>query len=74
MKKRNHDTELAADISSLRKKDTNDYGIKLTVMLIASRKMLDGPLLDTRLTCIRRQNGLDSWAALLFSVQSVLLS
>ncbi|KAJ7593749.1 Gryzun, putative trafficking through golgi-domain-containing protein [Mycena floridula] len=63
MEERNHDTELAAEIS-LRKKDTNDRGIKLTVVLIASRKMLDDPLLDTRLTYIRRQSGLDSRAAL----------
>lgn len=36
---RHHDTDLAAEIA-LRKKDTNERGIKLTVVLIATRKML----------------------------------
>ncbi|KAF9012565.1 glutathione transferase omega-1 [Cyathus striatus] len=60
---RRRDTEMAAEIA-LRKKATNDRGIKLTVVLMASRKMLDDPTLDNRLTYIRRQSGLDSRAAL----------
>ncbi|KAF8627616.1 hypothetical protein AX15_004317 [Amanita polypyramis BW_CC] len=58
-----HDAELAAEIAQ-RKKTTNDRGIKLTVVLMASRRMLDDPTLDPRLTFIRRQSGLDSRAAL----------
>ncbi|KAI0034857.1 Gryzun, putative trafficking through golgi-domain-containing protein, partial [Vararia minispora EC-137] len=57
------DAELSADIAQ-RKKSTGDRGIKLTVVLLASRKMLDDPALDTRLSFIRRQSGLDSRAAL----------
>ncbi|RDB24899.1 Trafficking protein particle complex subunit 11 [Hypsizygus marmoreus] len=60
---RRRDTELAAEVA-LRKKSTNERGIKLTVVLMASRKMLDDPTLDARLTYIRRQSGLDSRAAL----------
>uniref|UniRef100_A0A8H7Y8D4 Trafficking protein particle complex subunit 11 domain-containing protein n=1 Tax=Psilocybe cubensis TaxID=181762 RepID=A0A8H7Y8D4_PSICU len=60
---RKKDTELAADVAA-RKKITNERGIKLTVVLMASRKMLDDPSLDARLTFIRRQSGLDSRAAL----------
>ncbi|KAF8161338.1 Gryzun, putative trafficking through golgi-domain-containing protein [Crassisporium funariophilum] len=60
---RRRDQELAADVAQ-RKKITNDRGIKLTVVLMASRKMLDDPTLDARLTFIRRQSGLDSRAAL----------
>lgn len=60
---RKRDAELAAEIS-LRKKATNERGIKLTVVLIASRRMLDDLTLDGRLTFIRRQSGLDSRAAL----------
>ncbi|KAJ3808756.1 hypothetical protein EV368DRAFT_42124, partial [Lentinula lateritia] len=55
-----------------RKRSTNERGIKLTVVLMASRKLLDdsasgaagGLGLDARLTFIRRQSGLDSRAAL----------
>ncbi|KAJ3863828.1 hypothetical protein EV359DRAFT_64503 [Lentinula novae-zelandiae] len=65
------DTELAALIAQ-RKRTTNERGIKLTVVLMASRKLLDdsasgaagGLGLDARLTFIRRQSGLDSRAAL----------
>ncbi|KAI0776280.1 Gryzun, putative trafficking through golgi-domain-containing protein [Trametes elegans] len=57
------DTELSAEIAH-RKKSTNERGIKLTVVLMASRRMLDDPTLDGRLTCIRRQSGLDPRAAL----------
>ncbi|KAF9560978.1 hypothetical protein CPC08DRAFT_817945 [Agrocybe pediades] len=60
---RRRDTELSAEIAQ-RKKITNERGIKLTVVLMASRKMLDDPSLDNRLTFIRRQSGLDSRAAL----------
>ncbi|KAI9062346.1 hypothetical protein FKP32DRAFT_1593495 [Trametes sanguinea] len=57
------DTELSAEIAQ-RKKSTNERGIKLTVVLMASRRMLDDPTLDGRLTYIRRQSGLDPRAAL----------
>ncbi|KAJ6593407.1 Gryzun, putative trafficking through golgi-domain-containing protein [Mycena capillaripes] len=60
---RRRDAELAADVA-LRKKSTNERNIKLTVVLMASRRMLDDPSLDGRLTYIRRQSGLDSRAAL----------
>ncbi|KAL0072574.1 hypothetical protein AAF712_000337 [Marasmius tenuissimus] len=60
---RRNDTELAAEVA-LRKRSTNERGMKLTVVLLASRKILDDPSLDTRLTFIRRQSGLDSRAAL----------
>ncbi|EUC61804.1 glutathione transferase omega-1 [Rhizoctonia solani AG-3 Rhs1AP] len=57
------DTELAMEIAT-RKRSTNERGIKLTVVLLASRRALDDPALDTRLSSIRRQGGLDSRAAL----------
>ncbi|OBZ70000.1 Trafficking protein particle complex subunit 11 [Grifola frondosa] len=60
---RRRDTELSAEISQ-RKRITNERGIKLTVVLMASRRMLDDPSLDARLTYIRRQSGLDPRAAL----------
>ncbi|KAH9889488.1 Gryzun, putative trafficking through golgi-domain-containing protein [Cubamyces lactineus] len=60
---RRRDTELSAEIAH-RKKSTNERGIKLTVVLMASRRMLDDPTLDGRLTYIRRQSGLDPRAAL----------
>ncbi|EPQ55211.1 hypothetical protein GLOTRDRAFT_41884 [Gloeophyllum trabeum ATCC 11539] len=60
---RHRDTELSAEIAQ-RKKSTSERGIKLTVVLMASRKMLDDPSLDSRLTYIRRQSGLDSRASL----------
>ncbi|KAJ3575278.1 hypothetical protein NP233_g1192 [Leucocoprinus birnbaumii] len=60
---RRRDTDLSAEIAN-RKKSTNDRNIKLTVVLLASRKMLDDPALDARLTFIRRHSGLDSRAAL----------
>ncbi|KAJ7287102.1 Gryzun, putative trafficking through golgi-domain-containing protein [Mycena rebaudengoi] len=63
LEERKRDSELAADIA-LRKKTTNERSIKLTVVLIGSRRMLDDPALDSRLTYIRRQSGLDSRAAL----------
>ncbi|KIY46190.1 hypothetical protein FISHEDRAFT_47894 [Fistulina hepatica ATCC 64428] len=60
---RRKDTGLAQEIAQ-RKRTTSERGIKLTVVLIASRRMLDDPTLDGRLTFIRRQSGLDSRAAL----------
>ncbi|OAX31943.1 hypothetical protein K503DRAFT_702885 [Rhizopogon vinicolor AM-OR11-026] len=60
---RRRDAELSAEVAA-RKKTTNERGIKLTVVLLASRRMLDDPSLDSRLTFIRRQSGLDSRAAL----------
>ncbi|KAJ2918543.1 hypothetical protein MD484_g1826, partial [Candolleomyces efflorescens] len=60
---RRRDTDLAAEIAQ-RKKGTNDRGVKLTVVLMASRRLLDDPSLDSRLTFIRRHSGLDSRAAL----------
>ncbi|KAJ7686580.1 Gryzun, putative trafficking through golgi-domain-containing protein [Mycena rosella] len=63
LEERKRDSELAADVA-LRKKSTNERNIKLTVVLMATRRMLDDPSLDNRLTYIRRQSGLDSRAAL----------
>ncbi|KAH7102159.1 Foie gras liver health family 1-domain-containing protein [Auriculariales sp. MPI-PUGE-AT-0066] len=60
---RRHDMELANEIAS-RKKAATERGIKLTCVLLASRRMLDDPNLDPRLTFIRRQSALDSRAAL----------
>ncbi|KAG9221235.1 hypothetical protein CCMSSC00406_0008930 [Pleurotus cornucopiae] len=60
---RRRDAELSSEVA-LRKKTTNERGIKLTVVLMATRRMLDDPALDHRLTYIRRQSGLDSRAAL----------
>ncbi|KZT35207.1 hypothetical protein SISSUDRAFT_1064673 [Sistotremastrum suecicum HHB10207 ss-3] len=57
------DSELANEIGG-RKRACADRGIKLTVVLMTSRRMLDDPSLDTRLTFIRRQSGLDSRASL----------
>lgn len=45
---RRRDTELAAEVA-LRKKTTNERGIKLTVVLMASRRML-GEIYDTSTT------------------------
>lgn len=60
---RRHDNELAREIAD-RKKTTSERGMKLTVVLLASRRMLDDPTLDGRLTFIRRTSGLDARAAL----------
>lgn len=60
---RRRDSDLSAEVAA-RKKITNERGIKLTVVLLATRRMLDDPSLDSRLTFIRRQSGLDSRAAL----------
>ncbi|KAF8146870.1 Gryzun, putative trafficking through golgi-domain-containing protein [Mycena galopus ATCC 62051] len=63
LEERKRDAELSAEVA-LRKKSTNERNIKLTVVLMATRRMLDDPSLDGRLTYIRRQSGLDSRAAL----------
>lgn len=60
---RRRDLDLSTEVAD-RKKTTNERGIKLTVVLLATRRMLDDPSLDSRLTFIRRQSGLDSRAAL----------
>lgn len=76
---RKRDAEISAEIAQ-RKKTTSERGIKLTVVLLASRRMLgmsllcfsfvtasrpsDDPSLDGRLSYIRKQSGLDSRAAL----------
>ncbi|KZT72294.1 hypothetical protein DAEQUDRAFT_722961 [Daedalea quercina L-15889] len=60
---RRRDTELCAEIAA-RKKTVSERGVKLTVVLLASRRLLDDPSLDGRLTFIRRQSGLDPRAAL----------
>ncbi|KAI6029321.1 Gryzun, putative trafficking through golgi-domain-containing protein [Pisolithus microcarpus] len=60
---RKRDADLSAEIAQ-RKKSTGERGIKLTVVLIASRRMLDDPSLDGRLSFIRKQSNLDSRAAL----------
>ncbi|KAJ3833483.1 hypothetical protein F5878DRAFT_404621 [Lentinula raphanica] len=62
---RERDTELARMIGE-RKKEMSERGIKMTVVLLVSREMLDGSSarLDTRLGYVRRQSGLDSRAAL----------
>ncbi|KDQ50908.1 hypothetical protein JAAARDRAFT_41691 [Jaapia argillacea MUCL 33604] len=60
---RRRDGELAGEVA-IRKKVCAERGVKLTVVLMASRRMLDDPSLDTRLTYIRRQSGLDARASL----------
>lgn len=57
------DSELANEIAA-RKRACADRGIKLTVVLMTSRRMLDDPSLDSRLTFLRRQSVLDSRASL----------
>ncbi|KAH7883282.1 Gryzun, putative trafficking through golgi-domain-containing protein [Phlebopus sp. FC_14] len=60
---RKRDIELSTEVAR-RKGMTSERGIKLTVVLMTSRRMLDDPSLESRLTFIRRQSGLDSRAAL----------
>jgi hypothetical protein len=52
---RRRDTELAAEVA-LRKKGTNERGIKLTVVLMASRRMLGKVLIIYRATLITAQS------------------
>ncbi|EGG06574.1 uncharacterized protein MELLADRAFT_63177 [Melampsora larici-populina 98AG31] len=47
-----------------RKKTTTERGIKLVVVILTSKTMLDHPSLDMRLSYIRRQSGLDSRSSL----------
>ena len=60
---RAHDAELVREIAE-RKRVTADRGIKLAVVLLASRRLLDAPELDARLSLLRRQAGLDARASL----------
>ncbi|GAA5831856.1 hypothetical protein JCM11251_003912 [Rhodosporidiobolus azoricus] len=60
---RAHDGELVKEIVE-RKRSTFERGIKLAVVLLCSRSLLDDPSLDFRLSLIRRQSGLDSRASL----------
>lgn len=57
------DADLVRDIVD-RKRSTVERGIKLAVILVCSRQLLDDPSLDSRLSLIRRQSGLDSRASL----------
>ncbi|GAA6001644.1 hypothetical protein JCM10207_002245 [Rhodosporidiobolus poonsookiae] len=57
------DAELVREIVE-RKRATLERGIKLAVVLLCSRALLDDPALDFRLSVIRRQSGLDSRASL----------
>ncbi|GAA6021829.1 hypothetical protein JCM8202_002832 [Rhodotorula sphaerocarpa] len=60
---RARDADLVAEIVD-RKRTTLERGTKLAVILLCSRELLDDPQLDTRLSLIRRQSGLDSRASL----------
>jgi hypothetical protein len=60
---REKDSEIVAQIVD-RKRSTLERGIKLAVVLLCSRALLDDPALDFRLSLIRRQSGLDSRASL----------
>ncbi|GAA5850035.1 hypothetical protein JCM8547_000988 [Rhodosporidiobolus lusitaniae] len=57
------DADLVREIVD-RKRSIVERGIKLAVVLICSRALLDDPQLDFRLSLIRRQSGLDSRASL----------
>lgn len=62
---RERDSELVKEILE-RKRSTIERGIKLAVILMCSRNLLDSTNnnLDNRLSLIRRQSGLDSRASL----------
>lgn len=60
---RAEDAQLVTEIID-RKRSTLERGIKLAVVLLCSRELLDDPHLDARLSLIRRQSGLDSRASL----------
>ncbi|GAA5871782.1 hypothetical protein JCM3774_000298 [Rhodotorula dairenensis] len=60
---RAEDAKLVSEIVD-RKRSTLERGTKLAVVLLCSRQLLDDPQLDTRLSLIRRQSGLDSRASL----------
>ncbi|KAI5481898.1 hypothetical protein MNV49_000175 [Pseudohyphozyma bogoriensis] len=57
------DAELVQEVVD-RKRSTTERGIKLAVVLVCSRQLLDDTSLDARLSLIRRQSGLDSRASL----------
>lgn len=57
------DNELIYEIVE-RKKTTSERGIKLAVIILTSRYMLDHPQLDTRLSYIRKKSSLDTRASL----------
>lgn len=57
------DHELIYEIVE-RKKTTSERGIKLAVIILTSRYMLDHPQLDTRLSYIRKKSSLDTRASL----------
>ncbi|KAM0793128.1 hypothetical protein ACM66B_000606 [Microbotryomycetes sp. NB124-2] len=57
------DAQLVNEIME-RKRSTVERGIKLAVVLLCSRRLLDNPTLDNRLSLIRRQSGLDARASL----------
>ncbi|PLW51825.1 hypothetical protein PCANC_01925 [Puccinia coronata f. sp. avenae] len=57
------DNELIYEIIE-RKKTTSERGIKLAVIILTSRYMLDNPQLDTRLSYIRKKSSLDTRASL----------
>ncbi|SPO41088.1 uncharacterized protein PSFLO_06570 [Pseudozyma flocculosa] len=60
---RRHDEELIRQIEQ-RKRSLTERGIKMTVVLLTSRGMLEDPLLEGRLSYVRRTSGLDSKASL----------
>ncbi|BGP28998.1 hypothetical protein JCM10296v2_000734 [Rhodotorula toruloides] len=60
---RERDAGLVQEIVD-RKRTTYERGIKLAVVLLCSRELLDDPSLDIRLSLIRRQSGLDTRASL----------
>ncbi|GAA6055585.1 hypothetical protein JCM3770_002500 [Rhodotorula araucariae] len=57
------DADLVREIVD-RRHSTLERGVKLAVVLLCSRELLDDPALDVRLSLIRRQSGLDSRASL----------
>lgn len=57
------DGPLIAELSK-RRKVLSERGIKLTVVLLASRELLDSPTLDGRLSHLRRSATLDSRSSL----------
>ncbi|PWN53564.1 hypothetical protein IE53DRAFT_397856 [Violaceomyces palustris] len=60
---RRKDEELIRIIAE-RKRSLTERGIKLTVVLLTSRTMLENPQLEARLSYVRRSSGLDSKASL----------
>ena len=60
---RQRDGELIREIVD-RKRSTLERGVKLAVVLLCPRHLLDDPALDLRLSLIRRASGLDSRASL----------